>query len=630
MILEMSRIRMLGPRDRLQTCLGCVQDVGLVQLIEPVETESLVPLGLTPEQARHVRNVRKVVEDVDSALELLGETPSPPRAAEDLPLPQAALIAGRTRRQLEALTEERQRLEEERSLIMKFRPFFSAFRKISESGLDLDGIRVFYLVLRDEGEEEVRRVRAALRQVLGEGFELLSQPSESGEAAMLLAVPTHDANKAEQLLSEAGVQALSLPDQFEEESVGATIERMQNRLAELPDELAKVERERRRIAQERGRDLARIQVGVRDHLATIEAMEKAVVTPRAFVLEGWVPTIARQDLERRLGRCCPKGFEIETVASEEWAGDPAPVVLKNPRLFRPFEAITGMMPLPKYGTVDPTPFVAVFFPMFFGIVLGDIGYGTLLGFVSLILRLRSQPYSKLRSISEIGLACSLFTIIFGFLYGELFGDLGHRLGLHPIIFNREEAFFPFLGLAVALGVVHIVVGLLLGAVKVFRRDKRRAVGKGMAAVMVVVIALALLAAFDMLPERFFTPLVITALVALPILIIGEGVLAPVEFVSTLGNVLSYARIMAVGTASVMMAVVANRMVGAFGAIWVGVLFALLFHLINFILGVFSPTIHMLRLHYVEFFGKFYSPGGSQYRPFRHWSPRESASEERSE
>mgnify|MGYP001824011212 FL=1 len=88
--------------------------------------------------------------------------------------------------------------------------------------------------------------------------------------------------------------------------------------------------------------------------------------------------------------------------------------------------------------------------------------------------------------------------------------------------------------------------------------------------------------------------------------------------------------MAVGTASVMMAVVANRMTGAFGGVVVGVIFALLFHLINFVLGVFSPTIHMLRLHYVEFFGKFYSPGGSKYEPFRHWSPRENATEERSE
>jgi V/A-type H+-transporting ATPase subunit I len=456
-------------------------------------------LGLTPEQERHVRGVRQIVKDVDAAIELLGKTVSPPRAPQDIELPQAALIAGRCRRELEGLAEQRQGLEEERALILKFRPFFAAFQKIGESGLDLDGIRVFYLVLKEDGEDELRRMRAAFRQALGDGFELLSQPSDSGDSAMLLAVPSADAMKAEQLLSEAGVQALSLPDQFEEQSVGATIQRMQARLGELPGELATIERERRRIAEDRGRDLARIQATVRDHLATIEATEKAVVTPRAFVLEGWIPSAARPELDRQLGKSFGNQIEVEAVSSEEWAGDTVPVVLHNPRLFRPFEAITGMMPLPKYGTVDPTPFVAVFFPMFFGIVLGDIGYGTILGIVSLILRIRSRPDTTLRSVSEIGLACSLFAIIFGFLYGELFGDLGHRIGLHPIIFNREEAFFPFLGFAVALGIVHIVLGLLVGAVKMFRGDKRRAIGKGMAALMVVLIALALMAAFGMLP-----------------------------------------------------------------------------------------------------------------------------------
>jgi V/A-type H+/Na+-transporting ATPase subunit I len=629
MILDMARIRLLGPKDQLQAVLARVQDLGLVHLVEPAETESLSLLGLTREEERHVSRVRRVSEDVDVALQLLGETPSAPRTAEEIPLDRAALIAGRSRRELEALAEQRQHLEEERSLILKFRPFFSAFQKISESGLELEGIRVFYLVLREDGEQELRRMRIALRQALGNGFELLSQPSESGGSAMLLAVPAADARKAEQLLSEAGVQALSLPDQFEEESVGGTIQRMRSRLDALPAELEAIERDRARIAAERGSDLVSIQGRIRDHLATIEAMEQAVVTPRAFVLEGWIPSAALAELEKQLRTSFGDRIELETVSSEEWAGDTVPVVLHNPRLFRPFEAITGMMPLPKYGTVDPTPFVAIFFPMFFGVVLGDVGYGTMLGVVSLILRFRSRANTTLRSIAEIGLACALFAIVFGVLYGELFGDLGHRFGLHPIIFNREEAFFPFLGLAIALGLVHIVLGLVVGAVKMFRGDKRRAIGKGMAAVMVILIALALLAAFEMLPGRFFTPLVITALVAFPILIIGEGVLAPIELISTLGNVLSYARIMAVGTASVMMAIVANRMVGAFGSVVVGVVFALLFHLINFVLGVFSPTIHMLRLHYVEFFGKFYSPGGSQYRPFRHWSALDSAIEERS-
>ena len=346
MILDMSRIRILGPREQLDAVLGRVQDLGLVHLLGPAETEALSLVDLTSKQERYVRGVRHVAEDVDAALELLGETPSSRRAEEDLLLPQAALIAGRSRRELEALDEQRQRLEEERSLILKFRPFFSAFRKISESGLDLDGIRVFYLVLRGDGDQELRRIRAALRQALGDSFELLRQPSESGESAMLLAVPTADATKADQLLGEAGVQALSLPEKFEEESMGATIQRMQVRLRELPDELATIERRRRRIADERGRQLAAIQACVRDYLSTIEAMEQAMVTPRAFVLEGWIPSAARPELEQQLGKSFGEQIEVETVSSEEWAGNTVPVVLRNPRLFRPFEAITTMMPLP--------------------------------------------------------------------------------------------------------------------------------------------------------------------------------------------------------------------------------------------------------------------------------------------
>jgi len=76
--------------------------------------------------------------------------------------------------------------------------------------------------------------------------------------------------------------------------------------------------------------------------------------------------------------------------------------------------------------------------------------------------------------------------------------------------------------------------------------------------------------------------------------------------------------MALGTASVMLAVVGQPDGGAMGSAVVGVLLALLFHLVNFALGLFSPAIHALRLHYVEFFGKFYSPGGVEYRPFGHW------------
>jgi V/A-type H+-transporting ATPase subunit I len=218
-------------------------------------------------------------------------------------------------------------------------------------------------------------------------------------------------------------------------------------------------------------------------------------------------------------------------------------------------------------------------------------------------------------------ACSAFSILFGFLYGEFFGDLGRRLlGQVPLWFDRREALLPFLGLAVSMGFVHILLGLVLGVAAGLRARARHAVGRGVEAIMIVLILLALLAAVEVLPGSFFTPAVVALVVAFPILVIAEGLLAPIELLAAVGNIFSYARIMALGTASVMMAVVANRMIGAMGSLLVGLLFALLFHLVNFALGLLGPTIHALRLHYVEFFGKFYSPGGAPYRPLRHWSP----------
>jgi V/A-type H+-transporting ATPase subunit I len=94
-----------------------------------------------------------------------------------------------------------------------------------------------------------------------------------------------------------------------------------------------------------------------------------------------------------------------------------------------------------------------------------------------------------------------------------------------------------------------------------------------------------------------------------------GTLAAIELVSTFGNILSYARLMALGTASVMLAEVANRMVDIVGSPALGIAAAVTLHAVNFAMGLFSPTVQALRLHYVEFFDKFFEGGGKPYEPF---------------
>jgi V/A-type H+-transporting ATPase subunit I len=224
-------------------------------------------------------------------------------------------------------------------------------------------------------------------------------------------------------------------------------------------------------------------------------------------------------------------------------------------------------------------------------------------------------------VAEIAGACAAFSVAFGLAFGELFGDLGrHWFGLHPFLLDRERSLLPFLGLTIAIGLVHILLGLALGMINAARGHPRQAVGRGVALLMVILIVIALLAAVGVLPRRLLSPVTVALLVAFPILIVAEGIIAPIEFLSTISSILSYARIMALGTASVMMAIAANQLAGSMGSVLVGIVFGLLFHLVNFALGVFAPTVHGLRLHYVEFFGKFYSPGGHEYRPFGHWRP----------
>lgn len=627
MIIQMSKVRILGPRDRLPDVLRTLQDLSLVHLAPPTVAAG-APLSraqLATREARERGHLLAILADIEAALSELNVTATGPlRAAaraDPADLVRWARLAWRVRREAERLRLQLIALEEEKALILKYEQFFSAFRSLLEAETRWPNATAYHVLVRGSDAGTIPKLRAALTAAIGDAFETYTHPLVSGEIALLIIVAAPAAAHVERLLAQAQVEEIPVPAAYGGGTLSAAIPAMLARLTELPGAIDAGRKRGLDLGREHGVELARASAAVHDRLQELEALPLSGVTPRAFVLEGWVPTRSCGTLEGRLRSAFGDTVAVSEVSTEEWASQEAPVVLSNPRLFRPFETLTNVFPLPRYGTIDPTPFVAVFFPAFFGLMVGDVGYGAVLAALGLLLHRISKPGTVLRNVAEIIGPCALFSIVAGFLFGEVFGDFGNRqLGLRPILFDRHEAMMPFLLLAVALGAVHVLLGLGLGVASTIRRHPRQAMGRGLSAVMVMLVILALLAAVKVLPGDFFTPAVIGLLVAFPLLIVLEGVVAPIELLSTLGNILSYARIMALGVASVMLAVVANRMAGAIGSVAVGVMFALLFHLVNFAIALFSPTVHALRLHYVEFFGKFYSPGGVRYQPFGRWTP----------
>jgi V/A-type H+-transporting ATPase subunit I len=620
-IIEMTLVRVIGRRSELSRTLSVLQDLGTLHLIEPAVGRAVVPHAADAAERRRRRAVERALADVEEAIAALSTLDAAVPADDGAPIDvaHAACRAARVRVRAARLAERRRDLRDDRETLRAYAPLLDQLEALVRGAWARRRFSAYLLRLRHVDAATLDRLRAALDRALAREHELRSHPLPDGEVALLLLVGAGRAAEVERLLGEARIESAPLPPALGAANLIDDLPRLRARLAEIEHELRGVGAEIAALAAADGKPLARARRALHDERVALDARARAAETAHAFVIEGWIPARGLPALTARVRERLGGEVEIEVVTRDAWHGSEAPVVLANPPLFAPFERLTALLPLPRYGTVDPTPFVAVFFPMLFGVIVGDVGYGLLLALISLILWRRGPERGLARDLARIAAAVASYTVIFGVLYGEAFGDLGaHLVGMRPIWLDREEAILPFLGAAVAIGVVHLVLGLVVGAID-RRRKPREAAGRGLTALMLALVAVALLAVFDLLPGALFTPAIVALLVAFPVLLLLEGFTALLELVTTLGHVLSYARVMALGTASVMLAVVANRMVGAFGGAAIGVIFALLFHLVNFAIAMFSPTVHVLRLHYVEFFGTFFSPGGSRYQPFAHWT-----------
>jgi V/A-type H+-transporting ATPase subunit I len=621
MIIPMAKVRVLGPREQLDATLRAIQDLGQLQLADVPRSADVKPARLDAREERRRRQLASIPTDVDGALRDLdiqapGVPPSQPATVSDFA--RWARLASSVHAKAGELREKEAALSDERALIARYKDFLDAVlpgvRKVAGS----PRLTSHAVVVPAAARATIAPLAEALRSQLGAEFSMSVHDLPGGDVAILLVLPREFSGRLEERLAEARVPEVPLPESYRHVPLEEAMPRMLARLLEIPADIDAARHERAALAATNKEDLLRARAAISDWRAAAAAHEQSALTAHAFTIEGWLPDRSEPELERRVRQAAGTSVIVERIAREQWGHEDAPVVLSNPRLFRPFEALISLLPLPRYGSIDPTPFVAVFFPLMFGMMLGDVGYGVVLAGIALVVHRKAAPGTLLYKGAEIAGPCAAFAIIFGVLFGEYFGDLGARtLGLHAIAFDREKAIFATLALAIGLGVVHVVLGLVLGAVTAGMHDKKKALGQGTSAVMVLLVVASLLAAFNVLPSRFFSPAVIALLVAFPLLIFAEGLIAPLELLATLGNVLSYARIMAIGTASVMLAIIANQMVGAVGSTVVGLLFALLFHLVNFAIGLFSPAIQSLRLQYVEFFGKFYSPGGRRYEPFGH-------------
>lgn len=350
-----------------------------------------------------------------------------------------------------------------------------------------------------------------------------------------------------------------------------------------------------------------------------EAPLKFANSLKTFAVSGWVPEAKSGDIAEAVKKATKNKVYIEAKKPDKEEKENAPIKLANPKKVRDFEFFLDLYTLPKYKEIDPTFFIFLTFPFFFGFMLGDIGYGI----VSLIafLLLKRKIKSKL---IDVLIFSSFITILFGFVFGEFFGEEAIFGIALPHLINRAHEINNLMIIAVAIGAIHINIGLIAGFINVYNlHGLKSAVMEKFSWIVLeagaALTALSVLNKISLGVYGIYSGVALMALSAV-MLYIAEGAKGIIELPSIFSNMLSYARLMAVGLASVILAVLVNESAKEFfhqGGFYIvaGILLLLVGHGINLLLGIIGPFLHSLRLHYVEFFLKFYEGGGKRYEPF---------------
>lgn len=650
MLLTMVKIEIIGPKKYFYQALALLHQLGTLHIenLSRQEDFLLRQMDVDEEASESRKNLRDLLTRLKGIISVIepSEIKIPLEKSKDYShywekgitdlTEEAQKLLGQLEDKTRELANKKSQMELELSSLSRYRQVLQKIYPLAKRIVPLKGSETIAFLLEGEYRDSVTIINQEMDKITKGNHELISTPIAENTTAAIIVFNKKYSAKVHQFLSDK-VNELNLPTGMKNLSIDNVISEIEHRQKTYPDEIKKVQLELNVLTSKWYSQLQAVSNAIHNKVEEIEQIPSFGQTNYTFIVHGWLPykhlDTLKDSVKKNLGeKVLIRQLELAPEDLED-----APVVMENPRWAKPFEIFQKIFQPPRYGTIDPTIFVAIFFPIFFGFIVGDMGYGLIVFITATFLRYKFKDIESemVDATTRIFQIAGIATFIFGVFYGEAFGNLLEKvlhqyhltevfkwhLGPLVIPYNRNPEIVGRLNelmlASLALGFIHLSTSYSMGIVNSVREKNYKHMWEKIGALifMLSIIGIAIGAKMKMGIVSF--PSMILLFIGVVLSVYGGGGLAIMENTfGIIGNLASYLRLMALGLAGAILAGVANNFATTLGSVEIGIIAGIFMHVINIVVHTISPAIHSFRLNFLEGFGKFYEEGGREYKPFK--------------